>query len=153
MEQSEFFPQKQLKKDIDYVDLSTLEDFQSGSGGKKDWSFFDLEKDKYICYRTGYTNEHHKDLGPIFPGIQNKEKGKWIPCKIYESDINYPIFFIIVEGKTKKLLIHKIVAQCFLVNDQPELKKTVDHKNRDKSDWSLDNLVWASQKNNSKNKG
>ena len=87
------------------------------------------------------------------PRIKNKEKGKWIPCKIYESDINYPIFFIIVEGKTKKLLIHKIVAQCFLVNDQPELKKTVDHKNRDKSDWSLDNLVWASQKNNSKNKG
>ena len=27
--------------------------------------------------------------------------------------------------------MHKIVAQCFLVNDQPELKKTVDHKNRD----------------------
>ena len=32
MEQEEFFPQKQLRKDIDYVDLGTLEDFQSGSG-------------------------------------------------------------------------------------------------------------------------
>ena len=63
MEQEEFFPQKQLKKDIDYVDLCTLEDFQSGSGGKKDWSFSDLEKDKYICYRTGYTNEHFKGRG------------------------------------------------------------------------------------------
>ena len=116
-------------------------------------SFADLEKDKYICYRTGYINEHHNDRGAVFPGVQNKETGKWLPCKIYESDINYPIFFIVVEGKTKKLLMHKIVAQCFLINDQPELKKTVDHKNRLRSDWSLDNLVWESQKNNSKNRG
>jgi len=153
MEQEEFFPQTQLKKDIDFVDLSTLEDFQSSSGGKKDWSFTDLEKGKYICYRTGYINEHFKDKGPVFPGVQNKETGKWLLCKIYESDINYPIFFIIVDGNKKKLLIHKIVAQCFLINDLPELKKTVDHKNHNKADWSIDNLVWDSQSNNAKNKG
>ena len=35
MEQAEFFPQTQLKNNIDYVDLSTLEDFRSSSGGKK----------------------------------------------------------------------------------------------------------------------
>ena len=100
----------QLKKDIDYVDLCTLEDFQSGSGGKKDWSFSDLEKDKYICYRTGYTNEHHKDRGPVFPGVQNKETGKWLPCKIYESDISYAIFFILVVSNNPSRIYQLFVS-------------------------------------------
>ncbi len=53
----------------------------------------------------------------------------------------------------KKLLMHKLVGQCFLINDQPKLKRTVDHKNRIRTDWSIDNLVWESQGNNARNKG
>ena len=153
MEQEEFFPQTQLKNNIDYVDLSILEDFRSSSGGKKDWSFSDVPKGKYICYRTGYTNECHKDRGPVFPGVQNKLTGKWLPCKIYENDISYPVAYIRVNGMNKKLLMHKLVGQCFLINDQPKLKRTVDHKNRIRTDWSIDNLIWESQGNNARNKG
>ena len=56
MDQPEFFPVPQLRNNVDYVDISTLEDFQSSSGGAKEWSFSDIPKDKYICFRTGYTN-------------------------------------------------------------------------------------------------
>ncbi|GAG13018.1 unnamed protein product, partial [marine sediment metagenome] len=65
----------------------------------------------------------------------------------------YPVVYISVNGMNKKLLMHKLVGQCFLINDQPKLKKTVDHKNRIRTDWSIDNLVWESQGNNARNKG
>ena len=91
-------------------------------------------------------NELNKKYGPpVFEGIFNNNILYYIS---HESG-----FKNFSPRKTKKLLMHKIVSQCFLVNDQPKLKKTVDHKNRLKSDWSLDNLLWDSQKNNSKNKG
>jgi hypothetical protein len=153
MDQTEFFPVPQLRNNVDYVDISTLEDFQSSSGGAKEWSFFDIPKGKYICFKTGYTNKYFPERGPIFPGLQNKQTGKWLTPTVFEDDISYPNFGITVDGKTRKILMHKLVGQCFLINDQPELKRTVDHTSRNKKDWSLDNLVWKSQKGNAQNKG
>ena len=39
MDQPEFFPVPQLRNNVDYVDISTLEDFQSSSGGAKNGLF------------------------------------------------------------------------------------------------------------------
>jgi len=153
MDQPEFFPVPQLRNNVDYVDISTLEDFKSSSGGAKEWSFSDIPKGKYICFKTGYTNKYFPERGPIFPGLQNKQTGNWLTPTVFEDDISYPNFGIIVDGKTRKILMHKLVGQCFLINDQPELKRTVDHISRNKKDWSLDNLVWKSQKGNAQNKG
>lgn len=50
----------------------------------------------------------------------------------------------------KRLLVHRIVADNFLLN--PEDKPTVDHINRKRADNRLCNLRWATHKEQSENK-
>lgn len=47
-------------------------------------------------------------------------------------------------GETKYFYIHRLVAEAFIPN--PENKPTVDHINRNKIDNCLDNLRWATYK-------
>lgn len=43
------------------------------------------------------------------------------------------------------LLVHKAVAELFIPNDDPENKKFVIHKNFDKKDNRVENLMWATK--------
>ena len=47
---------------------------------------------------------------------------------------------------------HRLIAQQFLPNDDPEHKNQIDHINRDKTDYHLENLRWCTQSENNKNK-
>lgn len=51
-------------------------------------------------------------------------------------------------GQRKTLLVHRIMAETFL--DNPEGKRTVNHKNGIKTDNSLSNLEWATYSENHK---
>ena len=47
---------------------------------------------------------------------------------------------------------HRLVSEQFLINDDPEHKTQVDHKNKDRTDYHLENLRFVSNSDNQKNK-
>lgn len=50
------------------------------------------------------------------------------------------------ESKSKKMFVHRLVAECFLEN--PEKKNIVNHKDLDKEHNHLINLEWATESEN-----
>ena len=97
----------------------------------------------------------------------------WIDCKFgegYEIFTEYP--FYIRKKKNGKIIKesvdgygyvcvhlnrvlykkHRIIAVHFIPNDEPLIKTEVDHINRDRTDYHLENLRWCSQKENLQNK-
>ncbi|EGB03757.1 hypothetical protein AURANDRAFT_33571 [Aureococcus anophagefferens] len=56
-----------------------------------------------------------------------------------------------VSGKSKKKLIHRLVALAFI--DNPENKPFVDHIDHDRTNNNISNLRWATQKENQANAG
>jgi hypothetical protein len=51
--------------------------------------------------------------------------------------------------KGKNYLLHRLIAECFIPN--PDNKPTVDHINRNPSDNRIENLRWATQKEQMEN--
>ena len=41
------------------------------------------------------------------------------------------------------LKLHRIAGEAFVVNDNPKLKKIVDHKNKNRIDYRIKNLRWV----------
>ena len=96
----------------------------------------------------------------------------WIDCKVnndYEIFTEYP--FYIRKKKNGKIIKeslshgyiqvhlngdtyqkHRIIAIQFIPNDEPLIKTEVDHINRDRTDYHLENLRWVSIKENNINK-
>ena len=51
-------------------------------------------------------------------------------------------------GQCKQCRLHRLVAQAFCFNDDPEHKTQVNHKNENKLDNRADNLEWVTPKQN-----
>lgn len=56
----------------------------------------------------------------------------------------YPKLLLSKQGEAKLKRIHRLVALAFIPN--PQNKPEVNHKNRNKRDNSVDNLEWATRK-------
>lgn len=75
-------------------------------------------------------------------GIVYSKKG--IPLKSSLNHKGYCIVNLIKDGKRKGFAVHTLVARQFLENI--ENKPTINHKNGNKTDNCIDNLEWATYK-------
>mgnify|MGYP003154658643 CR=1 FL=1 len=122
----ELDPFKTLIRNVDYVDLSTL---TLGDDNRKNL-LSNLPQGAYFIYKTGGFNKYLPNLGNVFPYIKNENTGR--------IGLVYP-----------NIKMHRIAGEAFVINDDPLIKKLVDHKNKNRLDYRVSNLRWvtASQNN------
>ena len=89
----------------------------------------------------GYENYLISNTGDII----NSSRG-YKGLKTHDNGKGYIGVGLTRGGKTRRFLVHRLVAEAFLPN--PEGKKTVNHINEDKANNNLENLEWATQLEN-----
>ena len=92
----------------------------------------------------GYENYEISNLG----NVRNKKTGKILKQELRNG--YFSVGLCVDNGIRKKLTIHRLIALQFIPN--PHSKPFVDHINRMKTDNSLENLRWATQFENNKNR-
>lgn len=81
-------------------------------------------------------------------GRVDNRKGKILKPKI--DKYGYQVITLSKDGVRKTYTIHQLVAKAFIPN--PENKKTVNHKDGNKLNNCIDNLEWATEKENQQHK-
>lgn len=88
------------------------------------------------------------NLGRV-KSMNYRNSGKEGFLSVYIMNTGYPATHLIIDGKEKTCLIHRLVAEAFIPN--PENKPEVDHINCDRTDFRIENLKWVTSKENSNN--
>ena len=95
------------------------------------------------CAIKDFSNYSVSNFGNVINNKTNKLMKLNLKCGYY--------IIMITNGKCKKSFkVHRLVALAFI--DNPENKKTVNHKNKNKLDNSIENLEWASMKEQAQHK-
>lgn len=92
----------------------------------------------------GYEDYLISDTGQVY----SLKSEKYLKLQVDRYGYNY--IQLCGELESKKLKVHRLVAQAFIPN--PENKPTVDHVNRIRSDNRVENLRWANYKEQVDNK-
>ena len=87
--------------------------------------------------------------GTIFRNVKSKKQNK-IKLDTHHSEKGYYTTFCRYKGKTKRVMIHKAVAQCWL-GDCPDGME-IDHINRDSHDNDYRNLRYVMHAEQMKNR-
>ena len=101
----------------------------------------------------GYSNYEVSELGEI-RSVSREKKFKNGRVVHFESKVKklrkHPkngflmTDLIVDKGKRKTIYPHKIVAQAFIVNEDPKIKKVVIHQDGKVDNNNVSNLYWAS---------
>uniref|UniRef100_A0AB39C809 HNH homing endonuclease n=1 Tax=Staphylococcus phage UHP46 TaxID=3234966 RepID=A0AB39C809_9CAUD len=97
----------------------------------------------------------HNVLG--FPGYWVNRKGEVLgkrgkKLKLGMSTKGYPQITFETKQVHRCIKIHRLVAQYFIYNDNPELKNQVNHIDGNKTNNNVSNLEWCSNKENHEHK-
>jgi hypothetical protein len=95
----------------------------------------------------GYENYAVDDKGNIYSLPKKTRNGTRI-LKYNIAKTGYGLVDLCKEGKVKKFLVHRLIAQTLLLN--PENKPQVNHKNGNKLDNRVENLEWNTRSENQK---
>lgn len=135
--------EQRLIKNIDFIDISKIKAINAHSFEKKIKYDF-LEENHYILYKTGRINIWRKELGPIFPYIKNIITNKILKFSVSKTYVRGTVYNR-KTNQTLNLNIHRLVAEAFIENPDPEKFNIVNHINKDRLDYRVDNLEWTTQ--------
>ena len=85
------------------------------------------------------------DDGRVF----NDETGRELKGTTKTNE--YQSIILTIDGESKTLLVHRLVAQAFCENPNPNEYIIVDHINGNKHDNRAENLLWVNNPMNMKN--
>ena len=83
--------------------------------------------------------DHDYEISTTYPFIIRRKSNQRIP----KESINSTGYVHVVLNR-KLYYKHRLIAEQFIENDDPEHKTQVDHINRIKTDYHIENLRWCS---------
>jgi hypothetical protein len=88
----------------------------------------------------------------IYPDgrVQNKKTGIFKKTSIGKR--GYETVSLYKNNKEKTFTIHRLIAQYYIPNPNPNEYKQVDHKDEDKTNNEISNLRWCNQSQNCQNR-
>ena len=95
-----------------------------------------IDKEKYIFYENGDIFSKSYNMNKLLKGCINNQG--------YMQTT-----LLCIDGKRRTFKIHRVIAYMFIPN--PENKLEIDHINGNKLDNRVENLRWATSKENSNN--
>ena len=103
---------------------------------------------------VGYEGYYQvSNLGRVRSLDRIASNGRKIKGKILSTKVNTPPYYprvsLSVNGKMKLVQVHRLVAQAFVYNPDPEHKTQVGHKDESRINNRADNLEWVTPKENS----
>lgn len=107
-------------------------------------------------YRTIYINGYETHYIIYENGdIMNTKTNRILKVDFGSRPKDYPqvcIFYKDNEGNVKRAyrMVHRLLAEAFIYNPDPENFDQVNHIDGDKRNWNLDNLEWCDQSYNMK---
>ena len=88
------------------------------------------------------------EIATTYPFIIRRKRDGFIPKEYVDSSNGY----VRLNLNGKMYYKHRLIAQQFIPNDDPEHKNQVDHINRDRTDYHIENLHWVDPRTNSFNR-
>ena len=92
--------------------------------------------------------DHDYEIGTSYPYVIRRKSDGFIPKECVDSSTGY----IRVALNKKRYLKHRLIAEQFIANEDPEHQDQVDHINRNRTDYHIENLRWVSGSTNQLNK-
>lgn len=93
--------------------------------------------------------EHHPEYSVSSLGRVKNNKTDYVlsPCKRKQFQ-EYLVVNLYLNHNGKNYSVHRLVAEAFIPNDDPEHKTQVNHKDENPANNCIDNLEWITPKDN-----